>query len=227
MEIVGTDQQIRDKVQTKHDKQTGRFTAERSEKSKKKAKKKVKSDQKTTNVTKKRGHTSSTPSTSDEVDKGIHKSLRHQQVAPASSEMQVTKISETTGKSDGVSSKTSIISSATASLSTATQEVVCNESLRWEGVLDDAAAEEERIRQYKINRRKRYLLAAQKSTHNSTALLQEPRGPFQFGYSEGTSTSENTNADKSPARTDGEKKSKTKLSSYMPQMIKNLLRNGL
>ncbi|XP_036624581.1 protein LIAT1 [Trichosurus vulpecula] len=35
-----------------------------------------------------------------------------------------------------------------------------NESLRWEGVLEDPVAEEERIRIYKLNRRKRYRLSA-------------------------------------------------------------------
>ncbi|XP_070571708.1 protein LIAT1-like isoform X3 [Ptychodera flava] len=35
-----------------------------------------------------------------------------------------------------------------------------DESLRWDNVLEDAAAERERIRVYKINRRKRYLAAA-------------------------------------------------------------------
>ncbi|XP_071093211.1 uncharacterized protein [Haliotis cracherodii] len=36
-----------------------------------------------------------------------------------------------------------------------------NESLRWEDILDDPEAERERIKIYKINRRKRYLAAAQ------------------------------------------------------------------
>ncbi|XP_074045261.1 protein LIAT1 [Macrotis lagotis] len=35
-----------------------------------------------------------------------------------------------------------------------------NESLRWQGVLEDPVAEEERIRIYKLNRRKRYRLSA-------------------------------------------------------------------
>lgn len=226
MEIVGADQQVGVKGQIKSDKQSARSAADRGEKSKKKAKKKVKSDQKTTNVNKKRGHTSSTPPTSDEIDKSIHKSLKNQKSIPLSSEMQVTMISEATDNSDGVANKTSIKSADTAILSTTTQEVVNNESLRWEGVLDDPAAEEERIRQYKINRRKRYLLAAQKSVHNSGALLQEPKGPFQTVCNEGISTSENTNADEFQARTDEGNTNKTKLSSHLPNMIKNLLRNG-
>ncbi|XP_020862661.1 protein LIAT1 isoform X3 [Phascolarctos cinereus] len=35
-----------------------------------------------------------------------------------------------------------------------------NESLRWEGILEDPVAEEERIHIYKLNRRKRYRLSA-------------------------------------------------------------------
>ncbi len=38
-----------------------------------------------------------------------------------------------------------------------------NESLRWDNTLDDPTAEAERIRIYKINRRKRYLAAANKN----------------------------------------------------------------
>lgn len=159
------------------------------------------------------------------TDKSIHKSLKNQKSIP-SSEMRVTMISEATNNSDGVANTTSIKSADTAILTTTTQEVVYNESLRWEGVLNDPAAEEERIREYKINRRKRYLLAAQKSVHNSEALLQEPKGPFQTVYNKGIDTSENTNADESPARTDEENTNKTKLSSHLPNMIKNLLRNG-
>ncbi|XP_041349953.1 protein LIAT1-like [Gigantopelta aegis] len=35
-----------------------------------------------------------------------------------------------------------------------------NENMRWDGALDDSDAEQERLEQYKINRRKRYLAAA-------------------------------------------------------------------
>ena len=38
-----------------------------------------------------------------------------------------------------------------------------NHSLRWEGELSDPEQEEERVRQYKLNRRKRYLQAANKN----------------------------------------------------------------
>ncbi|XP_043818544.1 protein LIAT1 isoform X1 [Dromiciops gliroides] len=54
-------------------------------------------------------------------------------------------------------------SSANAAFSSAVDESLStkiNESLRWEGVLEDPVAEEERIRIYKLNRRKRYRLSA-------------------------------------------------------------------
>ncbi|XP_049984742.1 protein LIAT1 isoform X2 [Alexandromys fortis] len=41
-----------------------------------------------------------------------------------------------------------------------------NESLRWDGVLTDPEAEKERIRIYKMNRRKRYRLMALKGFHS-------------------------------------------------------------
>ncbi|XP_021271118.1 protein LIAT1 isoform X2 [Numida meleagris] len=39
-----------------------------------------------------------------------------------------------------------------------------NESLRWDGILEDPAAEEERLRTYRLNRRKRYGLHLQQQT---------------------------------------------------------------
>ncbi|XP_012967049.1 protein LIAT1 isoform X2 [Mesocricetus auratus] len=41
-----------------------------------------------------------------------------------------------------------------------------NESLRWDGILTDPEAEKERIRIYKLNRRKRYRLMALKGFHS-------------------------------------------------------------
>ncbi|XP_036053619.1 protein LIAT1 isoform X2 [Onychomys torridus] len=41
-----------------------------------------------------------------------------------------------------------------------------NESLRWDGILTDPEAEKERIRIYKLNRRKRYRLVALKGFHS-------------------------------------------------------------
>ncbi|XP_072099860.1 protein LIAT1 [Mobula birostris] len=47
-----------------------------------------------------------------------------------------------------------------------------NESLRWDGVLDDPVAEEERIKLYKLNRQLRYL-AAQNSMHKEIQLCRK------------------------------------------------------
>lgn len=54
-----------------------------------------------------------------------------------------------------------------------------NESLRWDGALEDSEEERERIRLYKINRRKRYLAAAQ-AKGLSWALNCSLSSSFQF-----------------------------------------------
>ncbi|RUS83371.1 hypothetical protein EGW08_008874 [Elysia chlorotica] len=53
------------------------------------------------------------------------------------------------------------------------------ESLRWENILDDSEEERERIRVYKINRRKRYLAAAQ-AKGIGWALNQSVNAAFQI-----------------------------------------------
>ncbi|XP_068011123.1 protein LIAT1 [Melanerpes formicivorus] len=45
-----------------------------------------------------------------------------------------------------------------------------NKSLRWDGILEDPVAEEERLRVYKVNRRKRYELYIQQHLPNCQAL---------------------------------------------------------
>lgn len=45
------------------------------------------------------------------------------------------------------------------------------ESLRWEGVLDDPIAEAERLEVYKANRRKRYMAFKQTLLENAKAVL--------------------------------------------------------
>ncbi|XP_021520247.1 protein LIAT1 isoform X1 [Meriones unguiculatus] len=45
-----------------------------------------------------------------------------------------------------------------------------NESLRWDGILTDPEAEKERIRVYKLNRRKRYRLVALKGFHSDSCM---------------------------------------------------------
>ncbi|XP_047688925.1 protein LIAT1 [Prionailurus viverrinus] len=49
-----------------------------------------------------------------------------------------------------------------------------NESLRWDGILADPEAEKERIRVYKLNRRKRYRLLALKGLHPDPCAEEDP-----------------------------------------------------
>ncbi|XP_037349103.2 protein LIAT1 [Talpa occidentalis] len=49
-----------------------------------------------------------------------------------------------------------------------------NESLRWDGILADPEAEKERIRIYKLNRRKRYQVFALKGFHSDPCAKETP-----------------------------------------------------
>ncbi|XP_012666368.1 protein LIAT1 [Otolemur garnettii] len=49
-----------------------------------------------------------------------------------------------------------------------------NESLRWDGILSDPEAEKERIRIYKLNRRKRYRVLALKGFHSDPCAEETP-----------------------------------------------------
>lgn len=49
-----------------------------------------------------------------------------------------------------------------------------NESLRWDGILADPEAEKERIRIYKLNRRKRYRILALKGFHSDPGGEESP-----------------------------------------------------
>ncbi|XP_027423544.1 protein LIAT1 [Zalophus californianus] len=49
-----------------------------------------------------------------------------------------------------------------------------NESLRWDGILTDPEAERERIRVYKLNRRKRYRILALKGFHSDLGGQEDP-----------------------------------------------------
>ncbi|EDO47444.1 predicted protein [Nematostella vectensis] len=51
-----------------------------------------------------------------------------------------------------------------------TPERATNESLRWDNTLDDPNAEEERIRVYKMNRRKRYMASLQMSEDTGSSV---------------------------------------------------------
>ena len=52
-----------------------------------------------------------------------------------------------------------------------------NESLRWDGILADPEAEKERIRIYKLNRRKRYRIWALKGFHSDPGASETPEDP--------------------------------------------------
>ncbi|KAM9746896.1 protein LIAT1 [Dama dama] len=52
-----------------------------------------------------------------------------------------------------------------------------NESLRWDGILPDPEAEKERIRIYKLNRRKRYRIWALKGFHSDPGAAETPEDP--------------------------------------------------
>nr|KAF6296160.1 hypothetical protein mMyoMyo1_009236 [Myotis myotis] len=52
-----------------------------------------------------------------------------------------------------------------------------NESLRWDGILADPEAEKERIRIYKLNRRKRYRVLALKGIHSDPCAEEKPENP--------------------------------------------------
>lgn len=125
---------------------------------------------------KKRSHSSSTP-TSDET---AHNQKNWKQPPKASPSETVDKsscarkASRRTPKKEERKAPSSS-SSSVASSSNPVQELSdqINESLRWEGVLDDPLAEEERIRQYKANRRRRYMLAANADSKVAVRMSQE------------------------------------------------------
>ncbi|OCT95049.1 protein LIAT1 [Xenopus laevis] len=161
MDASGADQQDREKIKSKQGKQPFQALVTSSGKGKKKTKTKER-----TNSIKKRGRASSTPSTSDEADKHNTKSKQHQKLTPLPLSPQEVSMTKHKLEKDEAECGAEKKSSPSGRSSSITQGGGLNESLRWEGALDDPVAEEERIRQYKINRRKRYLLAAQQSTCN-------------------------------------------------------------
>ncbi|XP_053561382.1 protein LIAT1 [Bombina bombina] len=146
--VLGTTME-NDKVKTKQSKQSA------GAKSKKKGKKKEHLKQ--SGEHKKRGHTSSTPSTSDETEKNHRKNGK----SLTSSDLHHGH------GCNIININTKDVSAITDSSTGALYDGAVNESLRWEGILDDPVAEEERIHHYKINRRKRYMLAAQEKTSNN------------------------------------------------------------
>ncbi|XP_067866615.1 protein LIAT1 [Heterodontus francisci] len=161
-------------------KSTTNLTVETAEK--KKIKKKSNKEKKKS--CKLRRNSSSTPSTVEETvsaHKHRKSSKRHAHSASPSIEMsasqgdakQSPKPTDISNKADGnrgsdVSSFYSVDQLATS----------INETLRWDGVLEDPVAEEERIKLYKLNRQLRYL-AAQKSTRQGIQFCQQELSHIQ------------------------------------------------
>ncbi|KAJ1185844.1 hypothetical protein NDU88_002631 [Pleurodeles waltl] len=124
---------------------------------------------------KKRSHSSSTP-TSDETAHNQKSWKQPPKAAPSEPVDKgscTKKASRRTAKKDERKALSSSSSSASSSHPVQELSDQINESLRWEGVLDDPLAEEERIRQYKANRRRRYLLAANSGSMMAARIAQE------------------------------------------------------
>uniref|UniRef100_A0A452IC43 Protein LIAT1 n=1 Tax=Gopherus agassizii TaxID=38772 RepID=A0A452IC43_9SAUR len=143
---------------------------------KKPKKKKKKADQDDSN-TRSSGHGSS-PSASEETDKHHSKSRKHQTLSAQLLEISIRKDPDPAQDAvkgihtDGEINKL-LLSASTTSGSTQTEQDISdqiNESLRWDGILEDPAAEEERLRVYKLNRRKRYGLYVQQQLPTEPCL---------------------------------------------------------
>ncbi|XP_065274198.1 protein LIAT1 [Emys orbicularis] len=144
---------------------------------KKPKKKKKKADQDDSN-TRSSGHGSS-PSASEETDKHHSKSRTHQTLSAQLLEiLSVRKDPDPAqnavkGIHIDAEINTFLLSASNTSGSTQTEQDISdqiNESLRWDGILEDPAAEEERLRIYKLNRRKRYGLYVQQQLPTEPCL---------------------------------------------------------
>ncbi|XP_043910223.1 protein LIAT1 [Protopterus annectens] len=134
-----------------------------TEQGNKKKKKTKKDKEKRKSGGKKISHSSS-PSVSDEMDKPQKKNCKHQSLTVASfekSDVQNTEkeLYQVKCRSYKPVESKDFSSSVDQSLSNQ-----LNESLRWDGILDDPVAEEKRIEIYKMNRRKRYMAALQNAS---------------------------------------------------------------
>lgn len=149
----------------------------------KRTKKKDKGKQ--SNLSKKRGH-SSTPQNSDDTDKPQPRaSLAHEATTtttqkpapPEESRDQLVRVKGRVKHGEGVIRRTRIPKEVTGAITSRMEKntsgaapsqgggveisAQARESLRWEGVLEDPLAEEKRLEVYKANRRQRYLLQRQ------------------------------------------------------------------
>ncbi|XP_020013491.1 protein LIAT1 [Castor canadensis] len=75
-----------------------------------------------------------------------------------------------------------------------------NESLRWDGILTDPEAEKERIRIYKLNRRKRYRISALKGLHSDLCPEDTPENlPYLSDKDCSSSSRQSTSKAEPPA----------------------------
>ncbi|XP_075760785.1 protein LIAT1 [Pelodiscus sinensis] len=158
----------RGKVSSKQPAKGSLTTAQATGKKKPRKKKKKKADQDDSN-TRSSGHGSS-PSASEETDKHHSTSKKHQ--THTAQLLQILSLGKDPDPAQdaikGIHIDAEInkllLSASAISSSTQTEQDTAgqiNESLRWDGMLEDPAAEEERLRIYKLNRRKRYGLYVQ------------------------------------------------------------------
>ncbi|KYO33758.1 hypothetical protein Y1Q_0015298 [Alligator mississippiensis] len=126
------------------------------------------------------------PASGETANKHHGKSRKQQQQTQL---LEVSRLSKNTGLTPdpakgiqpAAEMNTSVLPTSTISGSNQTDQDLSdqiNDSLRWDGVLEDPAAEEERLRIYKLNRRKRYELYIQqhrpKEPHQT---LEHPPSP--------------------------------------------------
>uniref|UniRef100_A0AAY4A5D5 Uncharacterized protein n=1 Tax=Denticeps clupeoides TaxID=299321 RepID=A0AAY4A5D5_9TELE len=143
-------------------------------KKKKKTKKNAAKEKKLNSGTKRRGHSSASPS--DETGKqnaptdikpqSDHKDSAGSSVHPYQAKAKSSKCNRKPtelGLSQEAALHPSVVESARD------PEDQSLESLRWNGVLDDPAAEAQRLEVYKANRRKRYLTLQQATKHESSS----------------------------------------------------------
>ncbi|XP_028839165.1 protein LIAT1 [Denticeps clupeoides] len=135
-------------------------------KKKKKTKKNAAKEKKLNSGTKRRGHSSASPSDETEKPQSDHKDSAGSSVHPYQAKAKSSKCNRKPtelGLSQEAALHPSVVESARD------PEDQSLESLRWNGVLDDPAAEAQRLEVYKANRRKRYLTLQQATKHESSS----------------------------------------------------------
>uniref|UniRef100_A0A8C9LEW0 Protein LIAT1 n=1 Tax=Pavo cristatus TaxID=9049 RepID=A0A8C9LEW0_PAVCR len=117
-----------------------------------------------------------------------HRKPRKQKACPAArredfSHGQNSGSAQSNAEGAQVGTEVSTVSSSASTVSDSGQTELSlsaqfNESLRWDGILEDPAAEEERLQTYRLNRRKRYGLYLQQH-HPTAGHLPSPRSRRQ------------------------------------------------